>query len=100
MICGGCETSTWNVAEPESPSVVFVTVTLTVSFPAWAYVWLCVPSEPDLVAWKMVCGVLSPQFTSTFHGPVIRSLNEPSDNDWAIPGTAFWLLGGVTVGGW
>ena len=59
-----------------------------------------VPSEPVDVWLKVVCAELSPQATSTAHGPSgPGSVNEPRLKLADVPSVPFWSAGAVMLGG-
>ena len=63
--------------------------------------WLREPSDPAVVALKVVSGVLSPQLTSTAQGlSAPGSVKEPrSKLGSELPSSLFWSAGAVTDGG-
>src|SRR5262249_17957545 len=95
---GPADTATWKAAWPELV-LALVTVTVTEKGPADGYGWVRGPREARGPAGKVAWAVLSPQLTSTLHGPPVAllSVNDPR---LKVP-TAFcvpvWLLGAVTV---
>ena len=59
------------------------------------------PIAPDWDLVNAVCGVPSPQSTSTFQSPSfgLASVNEPRSNEPELPSVPAWSAGAVIAGG-